>query len=148
MTAHFRKSLIGVAALGLLSAPALADEQADEQTATELSEGEQELAELLEGRIAGAPQRCIRNHPSQTMRTIDDTAYVYGRGNTIYVQRTRSPEDIDDSDILVIRTHGSQLCRLDQITTVDRYSGFFSGVVFFEDFVPYTRVKDGESTDG
>lgn len=105
--------------------------------------GEEELAELLEGRVAGEPQRCIRRHVSNRMRTIDGTAFVYGRGDTIYVQRTKHPEDIDDDDVLVTRKFGSSdLCRLDQVTKIDRFNGFYAGNVFFDDFVPYTRVED------
>jgi hypothetical protein len=109
--------------------------------ADEKPTGEQELEKLLEGRVAGEPQRCIRQHVSDRVRVIDRTAYVYGRGETIYVQRTRNPEDIDDDDVLIVRKFGSSdLCRLDQITKTDRTGGFFTGAVFFEDFVPYTKV--------
>ncbi|SMQ75842.1 hypothetical protein SAMN06297468_2992 [Altererythrobacter xiamenensis] len=108
-------------------------------------EGEEKLAKLLEGREAGEPRTCIPQRGSDRMRVIDKTAIVYGRGDTIYVQRTSDPEQIDDSDVLVVRRFGgSQLCRLDNVTTVDRYSGFFSGFHIFEEFVPYTRVdQDG-----
>ncbi len=129
------------------AAAALALMAAAPAQAEEPSKGEKELAELLEGRVAGEPIRCIRSSVSDRMRTIDNTAYVYGHGKTIYVQRTTRPEDISDHDILVIRKFGStDLCRLDQITTADRSTGFFSGAVFFEDFVPYTRVKDAEES--
>lgn len=130
-------------ALGLLGAPALAqDKPSNAAPSEEMTEGEAELAKLLEGRVAGEPQRCIRVHPDRGMQVIDETAYVFGRGKTIYVQRTKNPEDIDDDDIFVSRIWGSHLCRLDNVTTVDRFSQFFSGVVFLEDFIPYTRVED------
>lgn len=145
MTDLFKKALIASASLGLLAAPAMAEEDGKDADKTEMTEGEKELAKLLEGRVAGEPRRCIRNYPSQRLRTIDETAYVYGRGNTIYVQRTRDPESIDDNDVLVIRTLGSQLCRLDQVTTIDRFGGFFNGIVFFEDFIPYTRVNEEDA---
>lgn len=108
-------------------------------------EGEEKLAKMLEGREAGEPQRCIPQRGSDRMRVIDKTAIVYGSGNTIYVQRTSDPDRIDDGDVLVVRRFGSsQLCRLDNVTTVDRYNGFFSGFHIFEEFVPYTRVdQDG-----
>ncbi len=113
------------------------------------TKGEARLAKLIEGRVAGEPVRCIRSLPSQRMTTIDRTAYVYGSGNTIYVQRTRNPDQIDDNDALVTqRFNASELCRLDQMTTVDRVLGFFTGAVFFEDFVPYTRVKSNEGGEG
>lgn len=139
--------------LGALSALALlagapvaasaADEEGDVQAETAVSKGEQRLAKMLEGRVAGEPQNCIRALPTQQMTTIEGTAYVYGRGNTIYVQRTRTPEAIDRSDTLVVqRFNGSQLCRQDVATTVDPVLGFFTGVVQFDDFVPYTRIDE------
>lgn len=113
-----------------------------------MTRGEAKLAKLLEGRVAGEPVRCIRTLPNQRMQTIDRTAYVYGSGETIYVQRTRNPENIDNNDALVInRFNASELCRLDITTSVDRTLGVFTGAVFFEDFVPYTRAK-GDAAEG
>ena len=110
--------------------------------AASISKGEKRLAKLLKDRVAGEPVRCIRAMPSQRMQTIDRTAYVYGSGDTIYVQRTRNPDQISDNDVLVSnRTNGSELCRLDVVNTIDRILGQFTGTVFLEDFVPYTRVK-------
>jgi hypothetical protein len=114
----------------------------------EMTKGEKRLAKLLEGRVAGEPVNCIRVIPTQRMVTIDKTAYVYGRGKTIYVQRTANPDDIDDGDVLVSRRfNASELCRQDVMTTADRILGFFTGTVFFEDFVPYTRVEDAEAAE-
>jgi hypothetical protein len=115
---------------------------------TPLTKGELRLAKLLEGRVAGEPVSCIRTFPRDRMQTIDKTAYVYGSGTTIYVQRTRAPDSIDDSDALVInRFNPTTLCRVDIATTINPVTGFFSGTVFFEDFVPYTRVKPAETGD-
>jgi len=125
-----------------------ADAEAQADTAP-MTKGEKRLAKLLEGRVAGEPMRCIRSLPSQRMQTIDGVAYVYGSGNKIYVQRTRDPDQIDDRDTLVIRRFGaSELCRLDLATTIDRFNGFFTGAVFFEDFVPYSRVKGEAGAEG
>ncbi|MEM7666467.1 MAG: hypothetical protein AAF250_11475 [Pseudomonadota bacterium] len=142
-------ALASAAALTLLAAPpALADDEQPESAETkELTKGEERLARLLEGRVAGEPQECIRNFPTQRVRVIEKTAYVYGRGKTIYVQRTRDPANIDRDDILVSRNfQATRLCRLDQATTVDRFVGFFTGNVFYEEFVPYTRVEAGDSS--
>ncbi len=135
-----------VASLALVAAqPAMADEENAETETEELTKGEKRLAEMLEGRVAGEPQRCIRIRLNNRLRVIDDTAYVYGSGRTIYVQRTRNPGDIDRDDILISRQfNASQLCRLDVVTTADRLAGFFTGAVFFEDFIPYTRVENTE----
>lgn len=142
-----------LAGLALASAPALAqdDEDSDppaEEKSKKEREGEERLARLLEGRVAGEPQSCIRTMPTERMQTIDKTAYVFGRGGTIYVQRTRRPEQIDDRETLVLRRFGggAQLCRQDIATTVDPVTRFFTGAVMFEDFVPYTRVEDGEDS--
>ena len=120
-----------------------------EAEAAPMTKGEKRLAKLLEGREAGEPVACIRSLPRQRMQTIDGTAYVYGSGKTIYVQRTRTPDQIDDLDALVInRFNATQLCRFDVITTIDPVAGFFTGAVFFEDFVPYTRAPSDNSDAG
>lgn len=139
-----RPVLAGLATLAVLgTAPAIAEDS--EEPAQELTKGEERLANLLKGRVAGEPQDCINEFRNVNMTTIDDTAYVYGRGRTIYVQRTRDPGNIDRDDILVIRKfNGSRLCRLDFVSTVDRYAGFFTGGVQFDQFVPYTRVDEDE----
>ena len=135
---------LATTALCLAASPVAASHHSGEDEAKpEMTKGEKELAKLLEGREAGKPVSCIRNFPIQQLRVINKTALVYGRGRTIYVQRTRNPQDIDDGEVLVTRHFGgSDLCRLDNVTTVDRHGGFFSGVIFFEDFVPYTK-KEG-----
>ena len=105
--------------------------------------GEAELAGLLSGRAAGQPLECIRTYRNDSVRTIDRTALVFGRGDTIYVNRTRNPRSLDDNDALVIRKFGtgSNLCRTDLITTFDRTSRAYSGNVFLTEFVPYKRIR-------
>lgn len=116
--------------------------EAKAEAPEELTKGEKRLAKLIEGRVAGKPLNCIRTLPTAPVTVIEDTAYVYGRGKTIYVQRTKNPDRIDRDEIMVARRfNGTQLCRQDVVTTIDRVSGIFTGAVFFEDFVPYTRVK-------
>lgn len=152
----FTRNLIGTAAAGLALAtalPAVAQDQGDVEAkvdgAATSTKGEERLAKLLEGRVAGQPVSCIRTIGRDRLQIIDGTAYVYGSGNTIYVQRTRDPQRIDDSDTLVTnRFSATQLCRLDQATTIDRFTGIFTGAVFFDDFVPYTQVKAEPSAEG
>ena len=69
---------------------------------------QQRLDKLLDGRIAGAPEHCISHFDSREMQVLDKTAIVYGWGNTIWVNTPRNAEDLDDDDILVTRTSGSQ----------------------------------------
>ncbi len=138
-------SASGIAALALVAAqPALAEEHKDADAA-EMTEGEERLAKLLEGRVAGEPRTCIRTPLNQRVTIIDETALVYGRGRTIYVQRTKHPERIDDRDALVSRRfNGSQICKQDIVNTIDPFNGFFTGAVFFDDFIPYTRVEEDD----
>ena len=157
MTGCLAAALATAASLALPAQVAIArgDLEADvtaaapDEEAPAPTKGEQRLAKLLEGRVAGEPVRCIpafRNVPTQT---IDGTAYVYGRGETIWVQRTRDPKQIDDRDYLrLIRRDSTQLCRDDQTVQIEPYSGMISGAVFFEDFVPYTRVKPEAAGEG
>lgn len=142
-------ALIGAAAsLTLIAAQPAAAEEKEEPKTEEMTKGEKRLAKMLEGRVAGEPQRCIRTRLNNRLRVIDKTAYVYGSGRTIYVQRTRNPDHIDRDDILVQRRfNASELCRLDVVTTANRLAGFFTGAVFFEDFVPYTRVQNATEAE-
>lgn len=127
-----RKFTLLAVAAALLSGPAL--QGRDRLT------GEQQLAKLLEGRVAGMPVSCIPLYRTSDTRIIDKTAIVYDQGRTIYVNRPRYPESLDSDDILVTELHSSQLCRLDTVKLHDRSQFFFNGFVGLEDFVPYTRV--------
>ena len=130
---------LATAAFGLLAAPVQAQEKTE---AVELTRGEAELAELLEGRVAGEPRSCIRTIGSRNLNQIDGTALTYRDGDTVWVNYTRNPADIDDSEIMVIkRFSGTNLCRTDQIELVSRPGGFLTGVLFLDEFVPYTRVE-------
>lgn len=151
------RTAIGSAALALsltaaLPAGAQSGDAPDVEASSEaapLSKGEQELAKLLKGRVAGKPVSCIRTLRNDRIQTIEGTAYVYGRGSTIYVQRTADPANIDESDALVTtRFSASDLCRLDRTITIDPFTGIFTGVVFFDDFVPYTKVKGPQPSEG
>ena len=132
----FKRLALSAAAIGLLAAPAA---QADEQA--EMTKGEKRLAKILEGRVAGEPESCITTIGSRSLTQIDDTALVYKRGDTIWVNYTKTPDAIDDGDYLVIRKFaGSQLCKTDQVQTYSRSGDFFSGVIFLDDFVPYRKA--------
>ena len=95
-------------------------------TAKPRESGEAKLAKMLDGRVAGQPTDCIRTWTRNDMRTIDGTAYVFGHGDTIYVNRTQDPRSIDEDDTLVVKSTatGTQLCRTDQITTFDNRGRF------------------------
>ncbi len=142
-----------VAAMGavclIVAVPVHAADESQPEPA--LTKGEKELAKLLEGRVAGQPLRCVRTVPSQPVRTINGAAYVFGRGPTIYIQRTTRPQDIHDRYALQLlrqnTTSSIEVCRSDIVTTRDRALGITIGSVIFEDFIPYTLSEPEAGQD-
>jgi hypothetical protein len=120
-------------ATALLATPAIAGKQR--------ITGEEKLAKMLEGREAGEPERCLPLSASSTMRVIDKTAIVYGRGNTIWVNRPANAESLDRDDIMVRRSHTAQICNLDIVYTMDQSSRMYTGTVSLGQFVPYRKIK-------
>jgi len=127
-----KAALILAAAAAVLSGPAL--------QAKPRETGEEKLAKLLEGRVAGEPTSCINLMAARESRVIDKTAIVFDQGSTIWVNRPRRAAALDSDDIMVTEIHGSQLCRLDTVRMHDRSGFWFSGFVGLEDFVPYRKV--------
>ena len=102
---------------------------------------EQRLEKLLAGREPGRPTSCISHFNQSEMTVLDKTALVFGRGNTIWVNRPDNAYDLDDDDILVTHSYSSDLCRLDIVRTVARTGGFQTGSLALGDFVPYRKIK-------
>lgn len=110
--------------------------------AKEKPTGEEKLAKLLEGRVAGEPRNCISLTGSNSSQIVDGTAIVYRSGGTLWVNRPRSGADsLRDDDVLVTRTTGSQLCRVDSVQLHDRNGHFWRGFVMLGDFIPYRRAE-------
>jgi hypothetical protein len=98
------------------------------------------FAELVEGRTAGEPQNCITTMDTNRLRVEENVGLVYERGDTMWVARARNPNTLGAWDVPIIERHSSsRLCTTDVTRTIDRSSGHFTGVVFLDDFVPYTR---------
>jgi hypothetical protein len=124
----------------ILSAAILA--AAPAATAREKLDPEAQLAKLLEGRVAGKPQDCISLYSAGSSQIIDKTAIVYKSGGTYWVNRPRGgASSLDDDDILVTKTTGSQLCSIDPVQLHDRTSHMYSGFVSLGEFVPYRKPK-------
>lgn len=105
---------------------------------------ETRLARALEGRVAGEPVDCVNLGTVRSSRIIDRTAIIYEAGNTLYVNRPRAGrESLDSWDILVTRTHSSQLCSIDTVHLYDSGARMQTGLVFLGEFVPYRRVGRG-----
>lgn len=98
-----------------------------------------ELAKLLDGRVAGKPVDCISLHRLNATRIIDRRAIVYQDGRTLYVNTPRGgAETLRDDDVLLTKTFSDQLCSIDTVHLLDRYSHFPRGFVSLGAFVPYT----------
>jgi len=106
--------------------------------------GEEKLARLLEGRVAGEPTDCIYLPRVRSSRIITDTAIVYDAGSVIYVNRPRAGTyGLDDDDVMVTEFHGggSSLCSIDVVRLHDRSTLFYNGFVSLGEFVPYRKVS-------
>ena len=125
-------SLAALAGVALTAGPAVARDRMS---------GDEKLAKLLEGRVAGEPRSCINTRVHSESQVIDGTAVVYGRGRTIWVNIPSNARDLDDHDAMLTRQYSSNLCRQDIVTTFDATGGFYTGNVFLTDFVPYTRAN-------
>jgi hypothetical protein len=116
--------------------------------ADEPSRGERELAEILEGRVAGEPVDCLNDAESDRMQVVDGTAFVFRHGRTIYVNRPRGAEILDDNDLPVFHQFSSRLCRLDQVELRDRISAMPGPVIVLEAFIPYTKTAGDDAGEG
>ena len=102
--------------------------------------GEEQLARMLEGRVAGQPRSCISDmHSSKDIQVLDHVGLVFKSGNTIWVGRATDPRSISDRDILVMDRWSGSVCSSDPMRMVDRTTGALQSVVFLQDFVPYRR---------
>lgn len=107
--------------------------------------GEQELAKVLDGRVAGKPVSCIPYSQTQNTTIIDKTAIVYHVGSTLYVNRPTNVDQLDDDNILVTKLYSSQLCRLDTVQLRDRSLGnIWRGFLSLQDFVPYKKATKAD----
>ena len=122
--------LVYVAAAAMLSAVPL-------QAAPRLAPQER-LANLIDGRVAGAPVSCISLRSIRSTEIIDGTAIVYRAGNTVYVNTPRSgAESLRRSDAFVTRRFSPRLCNTEVLQVYDPGTGISRGSVFLDEFVPY-----------
>lgn len=132
-----------LAAFVAIAAPVLADEAKDG------AKGEAELAELLDGRVAGEPVKCLkRSRSSEAVQIIDGTALVFREGTTLYVNRPEGARILDWNDLPVFRIFGTGPCARDQVELRDRSSLFPGPTLLLGEFVPYRRTQDARPSEG
>ena len=123
-------TLLAALAVGMIAAPAAARPSPEDK-----------LSHALAGREAGAPVDCLNLRNIRSNEIIDGTAIIYRTGaNKLYVNYPDGASWLDDDDILVTRTTGSQLCSIDVVQLVNRSSRFPRGSVNLGKFVPYVRA--------
>ena len=106
----------------------------------DIAKGEARLARMTAGRTPGAPKSCINTYRGDKLEVIPGVAVVYDEGKTVYVARPTNPQMLGRNDALVMdRFSPVRLCVQESIRTIDRFDHYPTGVVFLQDFVPYTR---------
>ena len=113
------------------------------QVAAEQARSQARLAELVAGKVAGAPQSCLPPYRSDDMIVVDDSTIVFRDGATrVWVMRTQNPCNLLSAGpyALVTKTVGGMgLCRGDIGQVADPVSSSTVGSCVMGDFVPYTR---------
>jgi hypothetical protein len=136
MAKRLYQPVIVIAALAIAAISASPVEAKDKLT------GEQQLAKLLQGRVAEKPVNCIPIFSGDEQTTvIDKTAIVWGWGDVIYVNRPTNADSLNSDDILITHPTAGQNCSIDTIQLRDRSSHVYDGFVGLNQFVPWRRVK-------
>lgn len=133
-----RLFILLAASTGALAAPALADEP---------SRGERQLAEILEGRVAGEPVRCLHESQRHAVQIVDRTAIVFRDGDTLWVNRPGGARMLSSGDLPVFHQYGTRICRLDRVELRDRLGGVPGPVVILDEFVPYARAGGDDNEE-
>lgn len=128
-------------ALAATGAPAAARSSAELDAV-----GQAKLDKAIAGRIAGKPVDCINQRQIQSSEVIDHTAILYRMiGGQLYVnQPDGGRESLDRDDVLVTKTYSTELCSIDTVQLIDRYSHFYRGFVGLGPFVPYSKAPKAE----
>jgi hypothetical protein len=127
-----RTVLLGAAALLVATAG---------QAAHRPESGEAELTKALQGYVAGPPQSCLRPADVDGSYIISNTAIVYrGIGGRLWVNRTKTPENLREDDIPVQIMYGGQMCRLDRVKLIERGSRIEHWITVLDDFTPYKKL--------
>ncbi|WP_294318388.1 hypothetical protein [uncultured Sphingomonas sp.] len=127
-------SLLSIALLAASTAPVTARERDN-------AAGEAALSRITDRRDVGKAVDCINLRDIRSSEIVPNTAIVYRMNNgTLFVNRPQGGAFLDRDDILVTRTIGTQLCRIDIVNLLDRNSRMMSGSLSLGDFVPYSRL--------
>jgi len=93
----------------------------------------------LEGRVAGAPQRCVTTQQGAGLHVAGPHTLTYHDGRTIWVNSVPGCSPLKFSDFLVLEPVGSQYCSGDFVRTRDNVSLIPGPGCRLNEFVPYTK---------
>ncbi|HET9811048.1 MAG TPA: hypothetical protein VFP53_05050 [Sphingomicrobium sp.] len=106
--------------------------------------GQARLAEMLRGKVAGEPQKCIPQRLSSYFDIIDPTTIAVRDGSRIYVNHVQGACSglHMGNHALVVKTFGfGGPCRGDTARVTDLSSGNVMGSCLLGDFVPYNPIR-------
>lgn len=131
--------LLPLLATAALIGPASAARERSVRDSAEMR-AERDLAKLLAGRTAGAPQRC-RSIQSNESAAIHGDALVWQDGRTIWVNRIAACPALRGDPLLVFENWGGQQCRLEFFQAVPRGTSVPGRPCQFGAFVPWRKPR-------
>lgn len=139
--------MIGANSIRLAAFAALAATAAAPLAAQSTERGEERLAEVLEGRVAGEPVECLRESQRDGIQVVTGAAFVFRDGDTLWVNRPSGAQTLSLNDIPAFQQYGTNLCRLDRVELYSRSGGIPGPILILDDFVPYTKAGGDESQE-
>ena len=112
-----------------------------ELQASRAAKGQRDLAEALNGRVAGKPENCLPSPSSVNgPQIIDARNILYRDGRRVWRNELEADcPSLDRYDILVVELHGSQICKNDLFRPVDPGSRIPGAYCRFGQFTPYVK---------
>ncbi len=112
--------------------------------AAKVETGQEALARLTAGRIAGKPTDCINitMTPSGNSEKLEGLGMAYRQGTTWYINLFNGDcPQLREDTILITKSYGSQLCRGDIAELRLSGANIPIGSCVFGNFTPYTKPK-------
>jgi hypothetical protein len=130
-----RRVIVAMGVLALAGCTAAA-----EQSQSRRAEADRDLADALEGRVAGEAVDCISTTTLSGPQIIDNDTVLYRSGSRVYRNEIvgQCPR-LERFNTMVVEVYGSQLCRNDRFRVVEPGTSIPGPYCRFGKFVPYTK---------
>ncbi len=105
--------------------------------------GQERLSQLLAGKAAGPPQRCIPRYQAENLQAVDARTLAFRDGSRVYLNRVEGAcSGLGVGYTLVMKPFGfGGPCRGDVAHVVEPSSGMIAGSCILGDFIPYTPIR-------